>query len=196
MPHATPFRRLLALSCVIGIASSLVGCFGIGQADIGGTVEGLGSGASLTLQNNDSDNLTVSGNGSFTFAERLGGGETYSVTVLAQPAGHTCTVSNGTGTVDPDGGDVSNVTVSCSFTSSVGGTLSGLSPGNSVTLATNGRELPLASNGPFAFKGILPAGTAFDVTVAQQPAQQTCSVANASGTVEAGVMASVDVSCQ
>ena len=99
---------------------------------IGGTVSGLvGTGLtnSLVLQDNGGDNLTVSANGGFTFATKIAGcnGSTsasgvsstscgvYSVTILTQPLGLTCTVSNGSGTAT---GNVSNVLVNCTGTNS------------------------------------------------------------------------------
>ena len=75
---------------------------------LGGTISGLASGQSVTLQNNGSADLTVSANGTFTFAQTIAGN--YGVTVLRQPAGQTCTVSNGTGTATTN---ITNITVSC-----------------------------------------------------------------------------------
>ena len=51
---------------------------------IGGTVSGL-SGTGLVLQDNGGDNLSISGNGSFTFKTAISSGSTYKVTVLTQP---------------------------------------------------------------------------------------------------------------
>lgn len=78
---------------------------------VGGMVSGLASGT-LVLQNNSSDNLTISTNGVFTFATAISDGASYSVTVLTQPSGLSCAVSNNTGTVS--GADVTNVAVVCS----------------------------------------------------------------------------------
>jgi hypothetical protein len=78
---------------------------------IGGDVTGLGSGASLVLQDNGADNLARDANGSFTFALRVASGSTYSVTILQQPATQTCTASNSSGTVTSN--NVTNVMVTC-----------------------------------------------------------------------------------
>jgi hypothetical protein len=197
MPHAAFLYRFLAFSCVPACATLLAACGGGStNASIGGTVGGLGSGLSVTVQNNSGDTLTVSANQSFAFPTAIAPGGAYAVTVLTQPVGETCTVGNGTGTVDSVGDDVTSVTVICSVTSSIGGVLSGLASGNSVWLATNNEVLPVAANGAFAFPGLLAVGTAYNVTIAQQPAQQTCTVANPTGTVVSGVMASVVVTCQ
>lgn len=77
---------------------------------VGGTVSGLGNGKSLVLRNNGGNDLTVSANGSFTFAGALTSGSAYAVTVLTQPTGQTCTVSSGSGTVSAN---VGNVAVLC-----------------------------------------------------------------------------------
>ena len=77
---------------------------------VGGTVTGL-TGSSVVLQDNQADNLTVSANGAFTFATALANGSAYGVTVLTQPAGQTCTVTQGNGALS--GANVSNVQVVC-----------------------------------------------------------------------------------
>ena len=69
--------------------------------NIGVTVSGLPSGASVVLQDNGGDNLTVSATGTLTnFATPIARGAAYAVTVLTQPTGATCTVgSNAMGIV-------------------------------------------------------------------------------------------------
>src|SRR6187455_51649 len=68
---------------------------------VGGTLAGLATGASVVLQNNGGSNVTVSANGSFTFATAITTGGAYAVTVLTQPStpAQTCSVTNGSGTV-------------------------------------------------------------------------------------------------
>jgi len=68
----------------------------------------------LVLQNNSGDNLTITANGSFSFAESLSDGSAYNVTVLTPPAGQTCTVSNGSGTISSS--NVTDVAVTCTAT--------------------------------------------------------------------------------
>ena len=63
---------------------------------VGGIVSGLTG--TVVLQDNGGDNLSISTNGSFTFATPLGFGAPYAVTVLTQPMGQMCTVANGMGT--------------------------------------------------------------------------------------------------
>jgi hypothetical protein len=78
---------------------------------VGGTVTGL-SGATVVLQNNGTDDLSLSVDGPFTFATALADGSAYAVTVLMQPAPTLlCTVASGSGTIA--GADVADVTVTC-----------------------------------------------------------------------------------
>jgi len=175
---------------------SLAACGGASDdATIGGTLSGLGSGLSVVLQDNSTDNLTLTSNGTFSFTTDLSAGSAYSVTVLTQPVGQTCAVANASGTVDSNADSVSNVVVACSTSSSVGGTVSGLASGTSVTLSNGSVLLPIAANGSFAFPGTLTAGSTYNVSISTQPAGQTCTLSNANGTVAANVMAVVVVAC-
>ena len=79
-------------------------------------------------------------------------------------------------------------------TFSVGGTVSGLT--GSVGLANNGGDThTVSASGAFTFATGLAAGTNYNVTVTSQPANQTCSVTSASGTISAANVTSVSVSC-
>lgn len=184
--------RACACAVVIG---SLVACGGGRPADIGGAVSGLGAGLSLTLRDNNADELKVTRNGAFQFVTDLARRDAYNVTVALQPTGQTCSVANGSGTVDYRGDSVNTVVVTCATTSSVGGTVSGLAGGTSVSLGNAGISLSLAANGAFAFPGILQAGSVYDVTVVTQPAGQLCRILNPTGVVTENISASVMVTC-
>jgi len=162
---------------------------------VGGTTTGLAGSESVVLQNNGGDNLTVSANGSFTFATPVAQGSTYNVTVLTQPSTQTCTVTNGSGTMG--GANVTNVSVTCATNAyTVGGTLSGLAGGQSVVLQNNGADnLTLNSNGSFTFATSVAEGSAYNVTVLTQPSIQTCTVTNGSGTMGGANVTNVSVSC-
>jgi len=90
------------------ITDVAIACVDIPTHNVGGTVSGLSGG--VTLQNNGADDLVVNADGSFTFATPVKEGDTYAVTVSAQPTDQTCTVTNGSGTVTAD---VADVTVAC-----------------------------------------------------------------------------------
>ncbi|MHB8811829.1 MAG: beta-propeller fold lactonase family protein [Steroidobacteraceae bacterium] len=166
------------------------------QYTIGGTVTGL-SGTGLVLQDNGGDNLPVSASGSFTFASKVNSGATYSVTVMTQPSGQTCTVSSGSGTASAN---VTSVAVACTASSSnvtIGGTVTGLT-GTGLVLQDNGGDnLNVTGNGAFTFATSLASGAAYAVTVLTQPSSptQTCTVASGSGTTGTTNVTSVAVTC-
>jgi hypothetical protein len=147
---------------------------------IGGMVSGL-SGGSLILVDNGTDNLTVTSNGAFTFKTSLANGAAYSVTVgTPQPAGLTCTVANGSGTVMS--ADVTNVAVTCAPSTTGGGPspfwipfvaspVSGAADGqtglfviasNAIAAATAPTPAFVANTAPtllgFAFQGFVSGG--------------------------------------
>ncbi len=190
----TRTRAMRFLICA-GSILCLAACGGNGEKSIGGDLSGLNSGASVTLQNNGTDNLTLTANGSFQFASDLQGGTAYNVTILSQPIGQSCTVSNASGTLDAAADPVQNVAVDCTGTSNVVGTVLGLAPGTSVTLSDGSEQLPIASNGAFAFSAALAVGASYSVVVVVQPASETCVVANGAGTVVANVVNNVTVTC-
>lgn len=157
---------------------------------VGGNVSGLVG--SVTLRLNGASPRTITTNGAFSFSPALAQGSPYAVTVATQPANQTCTVSNGTGTVN---GPVSNVQVACSANAyTVGGTISGLT--GSVVLQNNGgNSLTSNSNGAFTFSTPVATGGAYNVTVLTQPAGQTCTVSNGSGTIGGSNVTNVGVTC-
>jgi hypothetical protein len=78
----------------------------------------------------------------------------------------------------------------------IGGSVTGLS-GAGLVLRNNGSEsLSVPAAGRFAFVNPVPRGAAYAVTVATQPAGQTCVVANGSGTApDAGNVENIGVTC-
>ncbi len=80
---------------------------------------------------------------------------------------------------------------------SIGGTVSGLAAGGSMTLQDNGTDsLTVSANGNFSFKTLIAANQPYLVTVSAAPATppQTCTVSGGSGTAAANVT-TVLVSC-
>ena len=162
---------------------------------IGGTVSGL-TGTGLVLQDNGGNNLAVSANGSFTFSNSVASGAAYSVTVLTQPTGQSCTVSNGSGTASATAhANVTNVQVACSNkTYTIGGTVSGLTGTGLVLQDNSGNNLAVSASGSFAFSTAVASGAAYSVTVLTQPTGQSCAVTSGSGTASANVT-NVQVAC-
>jgi large repetitive protein len=163
---------------------------------IGGTLANLAAGASVVLENNGGDALTLSANGSFTFAGTAGNTAGYAVTVSTPPTGQTCSVSNGSGTVQ--GASVTNVSVDCAATKfNVGVTVTGLTSSNTgLTLADNGTDvLPVSANGSFNFNTAIATGDGYAVTITMQPSGATCALgSNAIGTI-AGAAVTVTLTC-
>jgi N-acetylneuraminic acid mutarotase len=78
---------------------------------IGGTVSGLASGASVVLQEGQSEDQTITANGAFSFPEPMASGSKYSVAILTQPGKQKCSVYNPIGTVAT--ADVTDLYVVC-----------------------------------------------------------------------------------
>lgn len=164
------------------------------SATIGGTISGL-SGTGLILQDNGGDSLTISANGPFTFKTAVTGTLAYAVTVLTQPIGppQICSVANGSSTAT---GNVTNVTVTCVLSYTIGGAVTGV-VGTGLVLQDNGADnLTITANGPFTFHSPVPTGSMYAVTIFTQPTgpAQTCAVAAGTGTATANVT-SVQITC-
>jgi alpha-tubulin suppressor-like RCC1 family protein len=162
---------------------------------IGGTISGL-TGSGLILQDNGGNSLPVSANASsFTFSSQVASGQSYAVTVLAQPS-PSCAITNGSGAVGNS--SISNITIACAGTSSnIGATVSGLLANTVVVLQDNGGDtLTISANGIATnFNTPVASGAAYAVTVLTQPAGQTCTLgANASGNA-ASANINVAVTC-
>ena len=79
----------------------------------------------------------------------------------------------------------------------VGGTVSGLAPGASITLydKQTGETLALGSDGSFAFTTAQASGTNYAVTVSAPPTGQSCAVTDGLGVVGASNVTTIAVTC-
>jgi hypothetical protein len=163
---------------------------------IGGSISGL-QGGSATLLNNGGDALTVSANGSFTFATPVAFGGSYAVTIPIsnQPVGQTCSASGNTGSGSGINATVTSVIIVCATqTFSVGGSVSDAS--NTVTLNLNkGAEFLSVGNGPFSFNNRIAFGSGYNVTVGTDPVGQTCTVNNGVGETVTANITNINVLC-
>lgn len=191
------------LTCTVGhgsgsnvraaVGNVTVACSAITHT-LAGTVSGLNT-SGLVLRNEGGDDLAIAANATtFQFGTPIAQGGDYSVIVAAQPTGLTCTVGQGSGTQIR--ADINNIDVVCSAsTLTVGGTISGLAGSGLVLRNNNGDDLAVAGNATtFEFATPVAYGGSYAVTVATQPAGQTCTPANASGTATVQV-ADVSISC-
>ncbi len=180
------------------VTSVSVDC-GTNPYAVGGMVLGL-RGSGLVLATPGQAALPVAaGATSFRFPVPVASGSSYAVAVAAQPAGPTqsCSVGAGTGVVY--GSDVTGVVVNCATSEFlVGGVVSGL-VGDGFVLALHGEpdvSIPAGATS-FAFPAAVPSGSPYAVAVRTQPTHptQTCAVAKANGTVGAGDVTDVAVTC-
>jgi hypothetical protein len=178
----------LLLACLV-----LAGCAG---GEIGGTVSGLGEGRRVTLLNNGSDALTVAENGNFVFSDQLLANDAYAVTVQTQPVGQVCSVADGSGTLNENGDSIDTVRVTCTFSASVRGTVTGLQAGAALTLGNGEARVALTADGPWAFSEILVDGTAYEVVIVTQPLAGNCVVRGGSGNFVAASFVPVEVTCE
>jgi hypothetical protein len=79
----------------------------------------------------------------------------------------------------------------------IGGTVSGLASGTSVTLSNTSNKdvVAVALNGSFTFPTPLAAGGAWNVIVSAQPTNQTCAATNYQGSVTNGNVTNINVTC-
>jgi uncharacterized repeat protein (TIGR03803 family) len=161
---------------------------------LGGTIGGLGNFTGLTLTNGTDTLAVTAGSTTFTMPAQVNFGTTYSVAVKTAPVGMTCTVTGGSGKMPA--ADVNSVVVSCSDQSyTLGGTLNGLT--SSGLVLANGSDLLHVNPGAttFAMPTKVAYTSSYAVTVQTQPSTQTCTIANGSGTMGAGNVNTVSVTC-
>lgn len=206
----SPLKTFIAVPVFL-IAVILTACSGVpggsnpggpggstgGPFAVGGTVSGLATGDSVTLQNNGTDSLTLTTNGAFTFKTKIITNKPYLVTVSQNPTTppQTCTASSNTGTVTAN---VTGVVITCTTgTVAIGVTVGGLS-GTGLVLQNGSEFLPITGTTTTSqFKTAVPYGQPYNVTVSTQPSSpaQTCTVTNGSGTATPGVAINVTVTC-
>ena len=108
-------RRIAVVLALLVLTSCGGGGSAPGSApstfQIGGTVSGLASGASLTLSDNGTDLLTINTDGMFTFPSALKPGASYTIAIAQQPSGEQCFLANAAGVVSAS--NVTNVDITC-----------------------------------------------------------------------------------
>jgi hypothetical protein len=159
-------------------------------------------GSGFVLRNNGGDDLSITTNGSATFATALPPASLYGITVHNQPntPAQTCTVTSGSGSMPAS--NLTGIAIACTTnTFSLGGNITGFSPiGFSSDLIlyeeNSGQTIsipPNSTNYSFA-TGILPNDN-YVVRVNVQPNYPfTCSLENASGTISNNV-SNINVKC-
>jgi hypothetical protein len=80
-------------------------------------------------------------------------------------------------------------------TYTIGGNITGLTTGTLVLRNNGADDLSVSANGAFTFKTALLSAAAYAVTVVTQPSNQSCTVANGTGTVSSVNVTNVAVTC-
>jgi hypothetical protein len=129
----------------------------------------------------------------FTMPAAVAYGSRYTIGVQTQPAGLTCTISSGTGTMPASA--VTDVGVTCASTSyTLGGAISGLRT-SGLVLTDGMDDLSVAANATqFSMPNALAYGSDYAVTVKAQPSAGTCQITHGTGTVS-GHVGTVQVTC-
>lgn len=179
------FARLALLSMLVLTACGGGGTSGSstspapssGGFSVGGTVSGLAAGGVLTLKSG-SDVLSITAPGAFRFPTGVPSGGSYSVQVIAAPAGQSCTVTNGART--GISADVVDVMVACAKPQSVyvlralgfvsqfsidqSGTLASLSP-STVSAPTSSYSIAVDPLGRSVYVASVNANTVSQYTI-------------------------------
>lgn len=148
------------------------------------SVAATGLSGTLVVKDDKADQLTFTTNTTQTFASTYASGSSYSVSILTQPAGQTCTLSsNASGTI------TSNITVTATcisnYTISVAAT--GLN-GTLVVQDSKNDQLTFTTNNTQTFASTYASGSSYSVSVLTQPSGQTCTLSsNSSGTITSNI---------
>jgi len=175
---------------------------------IGGNVSNLKG--SLMLLNNNSDQLNVTPVANvdptnFQFANLIGEGLTYNVSIATQPPGQICELTPGTETGTALVATfptkiIDTVRLTCVDVYDVNVDVSNLMPGGIITLLNGGVEFPISTNGlSDIVTGLLvndPYDVTFRVTPSGQPDGQTCTLTpNAAGPTIGAANETISVVC-
>jgi len=168
---------------------------------IGGNVNGV-VGTGLILSNTGGEQLTISGNGAFTFKQPVPTGFAYTVTIFAQPTNpaQNCGVQPGTDTGTATA-NVTSVVVNCqAVTFSIGGITVGLQgkaatnngplTDNSFAVQNNlGDTTYITANGPFTFPTPEAYNANYNISIFTDPSSQGqgCTTWNFHGVVTQNV---------
>ena len=159
---------------------------------LGGTIAGLSAGGLVLSDGNDTYSVPANAT-HFAMPTAIAYGSNYAVNVTTQPAGSTCTIDGGTGTMPAS--VVTNVDVVCDSVSyTLGGSISGLKT-SGLVLTDGTDDLSVSANATqFSMPNALAYGSEYAVTIKAQPSSGACQITHGTGTVS-GHVGTVQVSC-
>ncbi len=186
-------RAGAALACALALSA----CGG-GDGDrvIGGAFSGVTK-PGLVLQNNGGSDLEVAptntGRGEFYFRDMVETDSDYNVTVKSRPSNAAdCTVTNPKGRVAID---IVNIFVNCIIRQhELKGTVTGLT-GNNLVLVNGADRVPVPAGATSFTMAKVDEDAPYGVAILTQPDNQTCTVANGTGTVGQAAITNVAVTC-
>lgn len=188
-----------ALLCAAGLAA----CGGGGNGSMPLVVQVVGlDRTGLVLLNNGGDELVVTGAGTATFKTLMEPDAAFNVSIKTPPTGVECKLANNTGKINYY--SYNQTVVTCTAVpQSLGGKVINLRT-NGLVLANGPQTVALQPNldpqvtsQDWAFTLKIGNGAPYGVTILSQPTGQTCSLANASGTIPLNAdVVNVTVTCQ
>jgi len=186
-------RASAALACTLALSA----CGGSdGELLLGGAFTGVTK-TGLVLTNGDQRfevpaSTAGNGTGTFYFNDLVGTDDDYEVKVAGIPDNVSgCEVVNGKGRA---AFNITNVVVNCTFkTHALGGSVANL---KGELVLVNGADRVAVAAGATSFAMAPVAEDAvYGIAILQQPANQTCTIASAGGTMGKNDIANVSVSC-
>ncbi|VXC41802.1 conserved exported hypothetical protein [Massilia sp. 9I] len=207
---------LIRSAAMLAVAVGLASCGGGGDDTytVAGTVEGLQY-PSLVLTNNGED-ITVAPPAkagdpvTFSFPKKLDYGDTYSVSVKANPPHQSCGVNQfyQLSAADTAGRlAVINARFSCVVNEyTIGGTITGLTKDNTGLVLANGSTTGSITIGAadtnttgtafeYQMPVTVPYNQTYSVAVITQPKGAVCTVANPSGTMGDANVTNINITC-
>jgi hypothetical protein len=189
-------RASAALACAV----LLTACGGDdGQLLLGGQISGVTKPGMVLTNNGGSDyEIPVPSNGTgvttFFFPNLISSDDKYDVRVKSVPSNvdiNTCQYLYNTGRA---GFDVTTIQISCAFrTQALGGTVSNL---KGELILVNGSDRVIVPAGATTFAMARVAQDApYGVSILTNPPNQSCTIANGSGTMGAADVNNVTVTC-
>src|ERR1700722_4988762 len=178
------------------IASALVvaGCGGSNPPNeqLSGSISGLTQ-SGLVVEFNGMSFPAVAGATSLQFG-LVTAGNSYAVTVTAQPTQETCTVTNGNGTMPTA---AVTVPIDCVLnTYYIGGSITGLTDPGLVLLNNGGDSTAVKPNAAaFTMNTAVTSGGAYAITIKSQPYGETCTLGSPSGADVLAAVTTVTVQC-
>lgn len=189
-------KKLFIPALLTLLMCGFTGCGGCSSGyNIGGNVLGLDEGEDIVLQMNLENDVDVTSNSSFLFSSPLADTTFYDVTIVAAPAGKTCTIANNEGYIA--GEDITDVDVMCGTdTYTVGGTVIGLDLGGSLVLQNNkDDDLTVTADGDFTFATELADNAIYDVTILTNDSGKTCNVSKGKNMITSANVDNVTIVC-